>query len=216
MSLPIYLLAPRAPRMLACNSMGLPRRDGNHHDYRDYLTWPDTHDVRYELIDGVAYLMSPAPSRVHQEVVGELFRQIGNALDGKPCRAYVAPFDVRLPKGAEPDDLVDTVVRPDVLVVFDPAKLDARGMRGAPDWVIEVLSPSTAGHDQTLKLAVYERSGVRELWFVHPTDKTVSVYERKDAAFARPTISELGGNLASKILPHVIIDWARVLAFPDA
>lgn len=194
--------------------MGLPRRDDNLHAYRDYLSWPDDRDVRYELIDGVAYLMSPAPSRVHQEVVGELFRQIGNALDGKPCRAYIAPFDVRLPKGAEPDDLVDTVVQPDVLVVCDAAKLDARGMRGAPDWIIEVLSPSTAGHDQTLKLAVYERAGVRELWFVHPTDKTVAVYERNGAAFARPAISELGGNLASKILPHVIIDWGRVLAFP--
>ncbi len=192
--------------------MGLPRRDAGHHVYRDYLAWSD---ARYELIDGVAYLMSPAPSRVHQEVVGEIFRQIGNALDGKPCRAYVAPFDVRLPKGSEPDELVETVVQPDVVVVCDPTKLDARGMRGAPDWIIEVLSPSTAAHDQTLKLALYERAGVRELWFVHPADKTVSVYERTDARFARAAISELDGNLASKILPLVIIDWARVLSFPE-
>lgn len=129
--------------------MGLPRRDANLHTYGDYLGWPE--DVRYELIDGVAYLMSPAPSRVHQELVGELYRQIANALEATPSRAYVAPFDVRLPKSGEPDASVDTVVQPDVLVVCDPEKLDERGMRGAPDWVIEVLSPATAGHDQTVK-----------------------------------------------------------------
>ena len=194
--------------------MGLPRRDAELHTYGDYLTWPE--DVRYELIDGVAYLMSPAPSRVHQEVVGELYGQIRNALQGGPCRAYVAPFDVRLPKRGEQDTSVDTVVQPDVLVVCDPGKLDERGMRGAPDWVIEVLSPATAGHDQTIKLAAYERAGVREVWLVHPTDQVVTVYEQGADGFGRPAISEMRGELAPRILPAVSIDWARVLSYPDA
>lgn len=194
--------------------MGLPRRDAELHTYGDYLSWPE--DVRYELIDGVAYLMSPAPSRVHQEVVGELYGQIRNALQGGPCRAYVAPFDVRLPKRGEPDRSVDTVVQPDVLVVCDPGKLDERGMRGAPDWVIEVLSPATAGHDQTIKLAAYERAGVREVWLVHPTDQVVTVYEQGAEGFGRPTISEMRGELAPHILPAVRIDWGRVLSYPGA
>jgi Uma2 family endonuclease len=194
--------------------MGLPRRDAELHTYADLLTWPE--DIRYELIDGVAYLMSPAPSRVHQEVVGELFRQIANALAGTPCRPYVAPFDVRLPRGDEPDSAVDTVVQPDLLVVCDPSKLDQRGMRGAPDWVIEVLSPATAGHDQTVKLAAYERAGVRELWLVHPTDLVVTVYAHDGRAFTRPSISEMKGALAAHVLPSVTIDWQRVMAFPPA
>jgi hypothetical protein len=110
--------------------MGLPRHDAELHTYGDLLSWPE--DIRYELIDGVAYLMSPAPARVHQKVAGELYRQIANALDGTRCRGYVAPFDVRLPKGGEADAAVDTVVQPDVLVVCDPGKLDERGMRGRP------------------------------------------------------------------------------------
>ena len=192
--------------------MGLPRRDADLHTYGDYLGWPE--DVRYELIDGVAYLMSPAPSRVHQEIVGELYGQIRNALQGNPCRVYVAPFDVRLPKRGEADADVDTVVQPDVLVVCDPGKLDERGMRGAPDWVIEVLSPATAGHDQTVKLAAYERAGVSEVWLVHPTDQVVTVYEQVAGGFGRPAISEMRGELASRAVPVVRIEWAPVLAYP--
>jgi len=85
---------------------------------------------------------------------------VANALEGKSSRAYVAPFDVRLPKSGEADDEVDTVVQPDVLIVCDRHKLDERGMRGAPGWVAEVLSPTTLSHDQIIKLAAYERAGV--------------------------------------------------------
>jgi Uma2 family endonuclease len=128
--------------------MALAQRDHQHHTYGDYCRWPE--DVRYELIDGQAYLMSPGPNRRHQELVGEMFLQIGIALRDSSCRPYVAPLDVRLPRGNEADDDVDTVVQPDIMVVCDRAKLDDRGCRGAPDWVIEVLSPSTASHDQIL------------------------------------------------------------------
>lgn len=188
--------------------MGLALRDAEHHTYGDYLTWPE--DVRYELIDGAAYLMAPAPARLHQEVVLEIARQAANALDGKPCRTYVAPFDVRLPRGAEADADVDTVVQPDVLVVCDPSKLDERGMRGAPDWVVEVLSPATAAHDQTIKLAAYERAGVPEVWLVHPTDRIVTIYRLSGAVYGRALIHELAGQLAVGRLPDVVIDWGRL------
>ena len=192
--------------------ISLPKRDAACHTYSDYLAWPE--DLRYELIDGIAYLMAPAPARVHQEFVGELFRQTANALEGKPCRAYIAPFDVRLPKANEADASVDTVVQPDLLVVCDAAKLDERGMRGAPDWIVEVLSPATAGHDQTVKLAAYERAGVAEVWLVHPIDHVVTVYRLQGAAYGRPAIYETKGELAVESLPDIRIDWNRVLPAP--
>jgi Uma2 family endonuclease len=188
--------------------MGLPQRDALRHTYGDYRSWPE--EVRYELVDGTTYLMSPAPSRQHQKLLGELFYQVRGALEGKPCEAYAAPFDVRLPKDNEADDLVDTVVQPDLLVVCDQKKLDERGMRGAPDWVLEVLSPSTAVHDQTIKLAAYERARVPEVWLVHPVDRVLTIYRLESARFARPTIHELQGRTAVTAVPGLAIDWDLV------
>jgi Uma2 family endonuclease len=189
--------------------MALALRDPQRHTYAEYCSWPD--DVRYELIDGQAYAMSPGPNRRHQELVGEVFLQIGNALRDSGCRPYVAPFDVRLPRGNEADDEIDTVVQPDISVICDRAKLDDRGCRGAPDWVIEVLSPSSASHDQILKRALYERHGVREYWLIHPVDLIVTVYRLVDGAYGRPDIFELKDTLPCGILPDVVIDWARVM-----
>lgn len=188
--------------------MGLPRRDIEYHRYGDYLAWPD--DVRYELIDGIAYAMSPAPSVSHQEIVVELTRQIGEALDEAPCRLLIAPVDVRLPRGDEADEAVDTVVQPDLLVICDPEKIDERGVRGAPDWIIEVLSPATAAHDQVKKRDLYERAGVREYWLVHPADRIVTVYRLEDGRYGRPDIAELEGESSPRAVPGITIDWARV------
>ncbi|HRP98432.1 MAG TPA: Uma2 family endonuclease [Rhodocyclaceae bacterium] len=192
--------------------MGLPLRDTYRHTYGEYLTWPE--DVRYELIEGEAYLMAPAPTVGHQRLVLEIARQIADALEGRRCEVFLAPFDVRLPRGDEADAAIDTVVQPDLSVGADPAKIDERGCRGAPDWVIEVLSPATAAHDQTVKLAAYERAGVRECWFVHPTDCTVAVYRLEDRAYGRPIISELAGTLACQAVDAVSIDWARAQRQP--
>jgi len=194
--------------------MALQQRDDHHYTYGDYRTWPE--DVRYELIDGTAWLMSPAPGRRHQEMVGEIYYQVRQALEGEPCRTYVAPFDVRLPRGDEADDAIDTVVQPDVLVVCDRDMLDEAGLRGAPDWVVEVLSPSTATHDQTRKLAVYERSAVAEVWLVHPTDFMLTRYRLVDGRYGRPEIQELEGITAVIDLPEIAIDWDKVTARLDA
>ncbi|HTX06089.1 MAG TPA: Uma2 family endonuclease [Steroidobacteraceae bacterium] len=188
--------------------MALPRRDTRHHTYADYLTWSERE--RDELIDGIAYVKEPpAPSRSHQELVGELHFQIRLALDGKSWRAYVAPFDVRLPKSGESDDRIDTVVQPDVLIVGDLAKLDERGMRGAPDWIAEVISPATAAYDQIVKLPIYERAAVPEVWLVHPADRTLTIYQLEGARYGRPLILELKGQTAIRAVPGVSIDWDR-------
>ena len=152
--------------------MAFALEKGKHYTYRDYLTWPD--DIRCELIDGEVYMMTPAPLLAHQDVVGEIFRQAANALLGKPCRAMIAPLDVRLPRRNEADEDTDVVVQPDVLVVCDSNKLDRRGVRGAPDWVVEVLSPLSASRDQIEKRRIYERHGVLEYWLVHPTDRILT------------------------------------------
>lgn len=185
--------------------MGLALRKEKHYTYADYLQWPD--EARYELIDGEAFLMSPAPLVEHQEVAGELFRQLANQLDGQPCRPYIAPVDVRLPRADEADAAIDTVVQPDVLVVCDPHKIDRRGVRGAPDWVLEVLSPSTAAHDQIAKRRTYERAGVREYWLVHPGDRTLTVYVLENGQYGRPEIYELKDATPIGVLPGVSIAW---------
>ncbi len=191
--------------------MALPRRDALHHTYADYLTWSD--GERDELIDGAAYVREPpAPSRFHQELVGELYFQIKLALEGKSCRVYVAPFDVRLPKCGEADDRIDTVVQPDVLAVRDLDKLDDHGMRGAPDWIAEILSPTSASHDQIVKLPIYERAGVPEVWLVHPADRTVTIYRLEGGRYGRPVIVELQGRTAISAIPGVSIDWDRLPA----
>jgi Uma2 family endonuclease len=187
------------------------KRDAHHHTYADYLTWSRSYGD--ELVNGTAYVREPpSPARSHQEIVGELYRQAATALEDKPCRVYVAPFDVRLPKSTEEDDQVDTVVQPDVLIVSDLQKLDARGMRGAPDWLAEVLSPSTASHDQNVKLPAYERAGVREVWLIHPIDRTLAIYQLEAGYYGPPTILELKGQTQLTAVPGVTIDWDHLLA----
>ena len=190
--------------------MTVLKRDTRYHTYGDYLTWSGTYGD--ELIDGTAYVREPpAPSYLHQGMVGELYRQAGNALEDKPSRVFMAPFDVRLPKSTEPDDEVDTVVQPDVFIVCDLGKVDERGVRGAPDWVAEVLSPSTVRHDTVRKLAVYERAGVRELWFIHPIKRTLTLYRLEAGRYGPPTILELEGRTRLTAVPDVTIDWDPVL-----
>jgi len=142
--------------------------------YRHYKTWPDSE--RWELIDGHAWAMSPAPTRYHQRLLGRIFSWLDSFLKGRPCQAYFAPFDVLLPEGDETDDDTATVVQPDIVVYCDRSKLTNAGARGAPDLAIEILSPSTAKKDQNEKFGLYERHGVKEYWVVDPAGRWLCVY----------------------------------------
>lgn len=185
------------------------KRDTDHHTYGDYLTWSRTYGD--ELIDGTAYVREPpSPTVSHQKIVVELCKQLAAALENKPCDVYVAPLDIRLPKSTEDDDHVDTVVQPDVFIVSDLQKLDARGLRGAPDWLAEVLSPSTASHDRFVKLPAYERAGVREVWLINSTDRTLSIYRLEAGHYGCPTILELKGRTSLDAVPGVTVDWDRL------
>ena len=153
--------------------MALPAKR-ERYTYADYLGWDG--EQNFELIDGEPIMMAP-PSRVHQEISMELSRQFANYLEGKGCRVYAAPFGVRLfeKKDDMPED-VQTVVQPDISIVCDPNKLDERGCKGAPDLVLEILSPSNFRHDLLVKLDLYQRAGVQEYWIVSPEQKTVQVF----------------------------------------
>ncbi|MDR2562448.1 MAG: Uma2 family endonuclease [Prevotellaceae bacterium] len=141
--------------------------------YADYLTWLD--DKRRELLDGFIRMMS-APNRRHQEINGILIARLFNIIDRNKgaCKIFPAPFDVRLPRNGEKEDnLIYTVVQPDVCIVCDLSKLDERGCLGAPDFVAEILSPSSTKYDMIAKFKLYEAAGVREYWVVFPSDKFV-------------------------------------------
>jgi Uma2 family endonuclease len=181
-----------------------------YYTYGDYLTWPDK--LRVELIDGDCCVREPpAPSRVHQQIIGGLYHQVFTALEGKSPEVYFGPFDVRLPKSDEADEDVTTVVQPDLLVVCDPRKLDVRGMRGAPDWVVEVLSPSNPAHDKVVKFGVYERAGVQEFWLVDPKRREFTIYLLDEGRYGAPAVFPLKGKVPTTAVPGLSIDWDRLL-----
>ena len=139
--------------------------DADHFTYGDYAKWPE--NERWELANGAAYAMSPAPGWSHQQLVLEIVILFKDWLKGKPCRAFVSPVDVFIPApGQKLDDInsVDTVLQPDAGIVCDPSKITPRGIWGAPDLVLEVLSPSTVLRDMNQKRPFYEKAGVREYW----------------------------------------------------
>jgi Uma2 family endonuclease len=144
--------------------------------YADYLTWMD--DVRRELHDGFIKLMTPAPSRKHQELSVILTLKFGNFLVNKNCKLYHAPSDVRFPndKKNKDDKQVYTVLQPDLFVVCDLSKLDERGCLGAPDLIIEIVSPKNPKRDLKDKFDIYQQHGVREYWIVNPNDENVNVF----------------------------------------
>lgn len=178
--------------------------------FADVLTWNESE--RIEIIDGEAFMMAP-PSSVHQAIVAELTRQFGNFLEGKRCRVYPAPFGVRLfqREGEAPED-VDTVVEPDLSVVCDRDKIDRQGCKGAPDLVVEILSPASLRHDRFVKLALYQRAGVREYWIVDPEYKSLQVFTL-DGGMLR-IAEEYGQNDVAKagVLEGCFIELSKVFS----
>ena len=181
--------------------------------FADYLTW-DEHD-RYEIIYGDAVMMAP-PKRIHQIVSAEIFSQIHLFLKDKPCEVYFAPFGVRLfeQDGDSPED-VDTVVEPDISVVCDHNKLDDDGCKGAPDMIVEILSPSTLRHDRIVKLDLYQRAGVREYWIADPQSRSIEVYLLDENNYLKPREVYIANDTAKvTVLDGCTVELNRV--FPEA
>ena len=174
-----------------------PKKLNRKFTYKDYITWPE--GERWELIDGAAYDMSPAPGRRHQSVLLSLARIISDITDKGRCETYVAPFDVRF--SDMEDEEITTVVQPDISVFCNTGLLDDRGAHGAPDLVVEILSPSTSYKDQTVKLALYERYKVKEYWIVNGDVPNVMVYRLGDKGkFEKPDYYRIDEDVYSKVL----------------
>ena len=176
--------------------------------YADLLEWDD--DVRYELYSGIPMALA-SPTDIHQSILGELYLQLGNYLKGKKCKAYFAPFDVRLfEKEEDHPKNVDTVVQPDLMVVCDQNKVDRHGVHGAPDLVIEIISNSSRRLDRLTKLNLYQRAGVREYWIVDPDSCVVSVYTLKDGVYRAAPAYGADSSVRVGILDDCTIDLSAV------
>ncbi|AYQ34010.1 Uma2 family endonuclease [Runella sp. SP2] len=182
------------------------------YSYADYLKW--TFEERLELIKGKIFNMSPTPARRHQKISRQLFTPISNVLDGKRCEVYSAPFDVRLTplKGKKrADNQIYTVVQPDICVICDIDKLDDRGCIGAPDLIIEILSPGNTKKEMRDKYEVYEENGVKEYWLVEPNDNAIFVYVLNDEGKyigLRPFTED--DVITTSILPELEISVAKI------
>ena len=176
--------------------------------YADYCTWGD--DERWELIDGVPYAMA-APTVRHQGVSGNIYLQIGNFLQRKKCRVFYAPTDVRL----NADSWDNTVVQPDLLVVCDKSKIDEKGIIGAPDMVVEVLSPSSASHDTIAKFMLYLKAKIREYWIVDPVSGNVVVNILEDGKYVA-TAYEKTEKAPVTVLDGCFVDLTEVFLDEDS
>jgi Uma2 family endonuclease len=179
--------------------------------YADYVTWVD--DIFRELIDGFVHIIN-TPKRIHQEISYSLGLFLGifvKKQKGK-CNIYHPPFAVRLPAdGSTEDDKIYNVVLPDLCVVCDPSKLDDRGCIGAPDLIVEVLSPSTAKYDWNKKFKLYEKSGVREYWIVDPGEKLAHIFIlQPDGNFDLGTIYDWQEKAPVHIFEGLEIDLKEV------
>ncbi len=195
--------------------MGEPARKlDRRYTYGDYRKWPE--EERWELIDGVAWNMSPAPGRYHQSISVQLELQIMQFLKGHKCTMYHAPFDVLLPDtpGQDEDD-VATVVQPDISVICDKTKLTEKGCTGAPEWLVEILSPYTSRKDMAVKFELYGRHGVQEYWIVDPGNAFVHVYLLDDSGHypEDPVIYLKEDTVPCTVLEGLTIELDRVFTF---
>ena len=179
------------------------------YSYANYLTW--LFDERVELIKGQIFKMSPAPSRIHQEVSTQVLGALFNFLNNKPCKVYTAPFDVRFPKESKADKDIFTVLQPDICVICNLSKLDDRGCIGAPDIVVEILSPGNNKKELLNKYNVYQEFGVKEYWVISPSVKTALIYTLNESGKYQPsklfTLSEV---ITSSVLPGFELNLDKV------
>ncbi|MDR1786622.1 MAG: Uma2 family endonuclease [Spirochaetaceae bacterium] len=175
--------------------------------YADVLSWDE--DLRAELVGGELFMMSE-PTTAHQAVLGEIFVQLHRFLRGKPCKVFPAPFGVRLFPKADNSD--DTVLEPDIVVVCDRSKLDARGCKGAPDLIIEILSPSTALYDRNTKFKKYLAAGVREYWIVDPEFKQVQAFVLDNGRYVASVYDE-NDEAPVSVLPGCAINLADAFSY---
>ncbi len=166
--------------------------------YQEYLSWPD--EPRYEIINGIPYLHA-APLRQHQQILTRLLVELHAIFKKRNCEVYPAPFDVRLSAAIDEEEF--QVVQPDLSVICDDNKLDVRGCKGAPELIVEVLSPSTWKRDRIEKLNLYQKYGVREYVLIYPNEKIVEQYKlNENGQYEPPVIFNENDDYTSTIFPE--------------
>jgi Uma2 family endonuclease len=179
--------------------------------YADYLTWE--FDERVELIKGKIFRMGEdAPKRIHQKISGVVSYFLYSYLEGKPWEIYSAPFDVRLPVKSKRNEDIDTVVQPDICVICDRKKLDDAGCIGAPDLIVEILSPGNNRKELRNKYEVYEESGVREYWIIHPDEQTLMIYTLHEGKYQPSRLFTSGDIVESKCIVGFKLDLEEVFS----
>jgi len=180
----------------------------------DYLTWID--DVRRELIDGIVSLMAGA-SYEHADISWNIASSLKTLVNNKggDCKVYCAPVDVCLPENGETaDDKIYTVVQPDIFVVCDLAKLYNNRCYGAPDMIVEIISPSNRKKDMYWKYSIYEKVGVREYWIANPKTKSVIVHVLQDNGEYDDGTEYISGEKAPvHIFDGLLVDVEEVFKF---
>ena len=182
-----------------------PDIEYGYYSYADYITWQMKEVV--ELIKGKIFKKAAAaPRRIHQKVLGELHLVLGNYLKGHICQVYVAPFDVRFPKESKQDHKIHDVVQPDICVICDPEKLDDRGCIGAPDLIVEILSPGNSKTELKHKFELYESNGVKEYWVIHPENQDLLIYTLRDGKYFPSGLLTSGDVVKSIVLEGFMLD----------
>ena len=179
--------------------------------YADYLTWK--FDEFVELIKGKVVRPMAGAGRRHQTVSRRLEFQIESHLLHSQCEMFHAPFDVRLTRSTGNGDAqFRSVVQPDVFVVCDQAKLDERGCLGAPDWIIEIVSPGNNAQDTRTKFSLYEENGVHEYWIVYPGQQTIEAYVLENERYELAAEYAQPGPRPVATLPGLLLEWSQVFA----
>jgi len=176
------------------------------YSYADYLLWQ--FNERVELIKGKIFKMSPAPSMIHQTVSMNLSVAIATNFKNKPCRFFAAPFDVRLPLKNKTKET--TIVQPDLCIICDESKLDAKGCNGSPDLIIEIISQNNSKHDVSTKFKLYEEAEVKEYWIVEPYDKIVLIYTLIDGKYIGLQPFSIDEFIKSPLFPDLGISLNEV------
>ena len=181
---------------------------GRRFTYADYKEWELDQGERYELIYGEAYAMA-APNEYHQLILGELHRQIANFFVGKPCKVFPAPYDVRL--FYEEDESDDTVIQPDISVICDKEKHGKEGCHGAPDFIVEILSPLNTAIEMELKRALYWETKIREYWVINPEKKALHCYRFSNGTIF-PRTYRASDRAEAGIFPGLVVELEPVFA----
>ena len=178
--------------------------------YKDYLTFDE--NERIEIIEGEIINMSPAPSRMHQEIISEIHFKLKEYIKSNngSCKVYPAPFDVILKNNDE--DLVNSknIVQPDISVICDKSKLTDKGCTGSPDMIVEVVSPGSPRNDYIIKLNLYEKFKVKEYWIINPIKKNILVYVLTENGYDAPTSYTFNDKVNVNIYDNLEIDFNSI------